>query len=244
MTDTVPVPAQRASILAKVAQTYGLAPANLHETLAQTIFPTPGAANPAQVQALLIVADQYQLNPFTKELYAFPAKGGGVVPVVSVDGWMKLMNNHAAMDGIEIICNGQEGVTPTSYTARIYRKDRRVPVEVTEHYGECKRNTPPWRDQPHRMLRHRAVIQCIRVAFGFSGIYHDDEAARFAAAVPAELAEDDAGDPMAEALAQAQEPEPDIDALEQEAVRQENAEPAAAGIGWDDHEDDTPEPAE
>ncbi|EEW4602325.1 phage recombination protein Bet, partial [Escherichia coli] len=31
---------------------------------------------------------------------------------------------------------------------------------------------------PKRMLRHKAMIQCARLAFGFAGIYDNDEAER------------------------------------------------------------------
>ncbi len=34
--------------------------------------------------ALMIVADQYGLNPFTREIFAFPDKQNGIVPVVGV----------------------------------------------------------------------------------------------------------------------------------------------------------------
>ncbi len=39
----------------------------------------------------------------------------------------------------------------------------------------CKRNTEPWKME-HRMLRHKAVMQCARIAFGFSGIHDEDDA--------------------------------------------------------------------
>jgi len=44
--------------------------------------------------------------------------------------------------------------------------------------AECKRNTQPWQSHPRRMLRHKAMIQCARLAFGFAGIYDQDEAER------------------------------------------------------------------
>ncbi|WP_208431614.1 recombinase RecT, partial [Bartonella doshiae] len=44
---------------------------------------------------------------------------------------------------------------------------------------ECAQdNSDPWKKYPARMLRHKATIQCARYAFGFSGIYEEDEAAR------------------------------------------------------------------
>src|SRR3546814_18172510 len=44
--------------------------------------------------------------------------------------------------------------------------------------SECKRGTQPWQSHPRRMLRHKATIQCARLAFGFGGIYDQDEAER------------------------------------------------------------------
>ncbi len=36
----------------------------------------------------------------------------------------------------------------------------------------------PWQTHTKRMLRHKALIQCSRIAFGFVGIYDEDEAQR------------------------------------------------------------------
>lgn len=170
-------PAQPAppSVLAKVASKFNMTGSNLLGTLAETIFPSKKSATPEQVQALLIVADQYGLNPFTKEVYAFPGKGGGIMPVVGIDGWLKLANNHPAFDGMDITFADDEDNRPISCTCTIYRKDRGHPIVITEYYAENRRMTEPWKLNPHRMLRHRAVIQAIRVAFSFSGIYSPDE---------------------------------------------------------------------
>src|SRR3546814_16074139 len=60
----------------------------------------------------------------------------------------------------------------------LFRSDRAHPTEVTEFMSECKRGTQPWQSHPRRMLRHKATIQCARLAFGFGGIYDQDEAER------------------------------------------------------------------
>jgi len=45
--------------------------------------------------------------------------------------------------------------------------------------AECKRDgVGPWKSHPRRMLRHKALIQCARLAFGYTGIYDEDEAQR------------------------------------------------------------------
>jgi hypothetical protein len=61
----------------------------------------------------------------------------------------------------------------------MFRKDRGRPVTVTEYLSECRRGTEPWKMQ-HRMLRHKALIQAARYAFGFSGIYDEDEGEKIA----------------------------------------------------------------
>jgi len=146
--------------------------ANVLETLKATAF--KGQVNDAQMTALLIVANQYGLNPWTKEIYAFPDKNNGIVPVVGVDGWSRIMNDHPDFDGMDFEQDEE------SCTCRIYRKGRSHPIQVTEYMSECKRGAGPWLSHPKRMLRHKAMIQCARLAFGFGGIYDPDEAERIA----------------------------------------------------------------
>lgn len=128
-----------------------------------------------EVMAYTVVCNEYNLNPFIREIFAFPAKGGGIVPVVSVDGWIKILNQHPAMDGIEFAWEYDAKGELSSCTSIIWRKDRSRPVKVTEYYSECVRNTDPWK-MKHRMLRHKALKEGGRVAFGFSGIFDEDEA--------------------------------------------------------------------
>ena len=165
-------PEQKTSALVAMAMRLGADQDKLLNTLKATVFKN---ATNEELLALVVVANQYGLNPLTKELYAFPAKGGGIVPVVSVDGWMNLMNSHPQMDGIEFEWKEDDQGNPISCTAIIYRKDRSRPTKVTEYFSECSRNTDPWK-MKHRMLRHKAIIQGARVAFGFSGIYDEEEA--------------------------------------------------------------------
>jgi phage recombination protein Bet len=167
--EVVTTTAQKPSLLAKFATKYSVEPTKMLETLKATAF--KGNVSNEQMIALLIVADQYKLNPFTKEIYAFPDKGG-IVPVVGVDGWIRLINEHPQFDGIDFEQDDE------SCTCIIYRKDRSHPVRTTEYMDECKRGTQPWGSHPRRMLRHKALIQCARIAFGFAGIYDQDEAER------------------------------------------------------------------
>jgi phage recombination protein Bet len=169
---TTPAPF-RASALALMASRFNVEPQKLHETLKNTVFK---GASDSEMMTLVVVANEYGLNPLTKEIYAFPAKGGGIVPVVSIDGWIHLANSHPQMDGVDFEFAHDADGKLVSCTCIIHRKDRSRPVKVTEYLAECRRGTDPWKME-HRMLRHKALIQCSRVAFGFSGIVDDEEAA-------------------------------------------------------------------
>lgn len=156
--------------------------AGLIDTLKATAF--KGQVSDAQMTALMVVANQYGLNPWTKEIYAFPDKNNGIVPVVGVDGWSRIINSHPQFDGMDF------EQTDESCTCIIYRKDRSHPIKVTEWMGECKRlNVGPWQSHPKRMLRHKAMIQCARLAFGYGGIYDQDEAERIVESIDATTGE-------------------------------------------------------
>lgn len=166
------VPA-KPSAINLMASRLSVEPGKLFETLKSTVFKN---ATNEELLSLVVVANEYCLNPFLKELYAFPAKGGGIVPIVSVDGWNKMLVRQPDFDGIEFEFQDDNDGNPISCTATIYVKGRAKPVRITEYMAECKRNTDPWNNMPHRMLRNRTLCQASRVAFGFSGVRHEDEA--------------------------------------------------------------------
>ena len=159
-------------LLPYMADKYSLLP----DEFAKTVRATCGlaAATPEQFAAFLIVAKEYSLNPLTKEIYAFPGRGGGIVPIVSIDGWVNLVNSHPQCDGFDFVAGYDANSALFSYTCTMHRKDRQHPTVVTEYLSECVRPTEPWKMQ-HRMLRHKALIQAARYAFGFAGTYDEDE---------------------------------------------------------------------
>ena len=79
-------------LLAYMADKYSLNP----DEFARTVRMTCGLpkASAEEFAAFLIVAKEYNLNPLTKEIYAFSGRGGGIVPIVSIDGWVNLVNSH------------------------------------------------------------------------------------------------------------------------------------------------------
>jgi phage recombination protein Bet len=168
------LPAQKPSALSLMASRLSVEPDKLLDTLKATVFKN---ASNEELLALVVVSNEYGLSPFLKEIYAFPAKGGGIVPIVSIDGWNKMLIRHPEFDGIQFeFAETPEGEL-VSCTATVHMKNRSHPVVITEYLGECKRNTDPWNNMPHRMLRNRTLCQVARIACGFSGIYDEDEAA-------------------------------------------------------------------
>lgn len=178
----------------KLASRFGVegSEAELYNTLKATAF--KGDVSDEQFMTLMVVANQYNLNPFTKEIYAFPDKKNGIIPVVGVDGWSRIINNHAEFDGLKFIDSG-DMITPaggkpcpTWIECVIYRKDRSHPIRIREYLDEVYREPfnmkdgrvveSPWQTHTKRFLRHKTMIQAARIAFGFAGIYDEDEAGR------------------------------------------------------------------
>lgn len=184
MNDIAPI-AEPRSIIADMARQYGMDRRAFESTMRNTIMPAKTEVSNEQLAAFAIVAKRYALNPFTKEIFAFPAKGGGIQPIVSIDGWLKIINDHPQFNGMEFDDKFDDKAKLIAVTCRIFRKDRDRPVEVTEYMSECARGTEPWNKWPARMLRHKATIQAARYAFGFSGIVDPDEAERIESVAPA-----------------------------------------------------------
>jgi hypothetical protein len=175
-------PKTRASLVENFAKRYTVDAPRVLQVLRATAFKVKQgepAATEEELMQLLVVADIYKLNPFTRELYAFRAKGGGIVPIIGYDGWIKLVEAQPQYMG----CAWEEGRNEAGdlvyYGCTMYRKDRPHPTVLREYLSENRRDTDNWRNMPNRMLRMRAYIQCARVAFGLGGIYDPDEGEGF-----------------------------------------------------------------
>lgn len=194
-------PAPGTGLVQIFAARYAVEPGSLLNTLRSTAFkavptqkdPNPPPVSNEEMMALLVIANEYHLNPFTKEIYAYRARHGGITPIVGFDGWIRMVQNQPEFDGEKLtrgfdtdIWNpGEPDETKREpwgmyFEAEIYRKDRRVPTVLREYFRENWRDTEPWNTMPNRMTRMRSYIQCARVAFGFGGIYDDDEGQKIA----------------------------------------------------------------
>ena len=215
-----PVSKESTSLIVRIADKFGVDPTKMMGTLKATAFRQRDNSDITneQMMALLIVADQFGLNPFTRELFAYNDRGA-VVPVVSVDGWVRLINSHRDYDGVEFRYSDDERklengkYCPEWCEVSIYRKSLGRPITIREYldevYVQSRGGKPtPWQSHPQRMLRWKTLIQGARVAFGFAGIYDEDEAERIVArpANPAAVAGGNAEELTARLTQRAAEP--------------------------------------
>ena len=120
------------------------------------------------ILSLLRLAQQYELDPLQEEILLTQYEDGWQVSI-SVDGWIKLMNKHAAFSGI-CFSESEESAEglPIWIECAIYRSDRVVPITIREYLAEVRGEADTWKKMPRRMLRHRALQQCARLAIGIS----------------------------------------------------------------------------
>lgn len=179
-------------LIERIGARFGVDPDKMLDSLKSTAFrqrPAKGD-RPAIVVTnehmimLLVIAEQYHLNPFTREIYAFPQEGA-IVPIVGYDGWLRLMNEHPQHDYIEDHYAPLDTPQEAWYhEVEIKRKDRSRPVITRKYLKEYYRDTDPWNNMPKHMIEIKTTIQGIRKAYGFAGIYDPDEEERiFAAAI-------------------------------------------------------------
>ena len=146
----------------------------------------------SDLERLLLVCETLSLSPTGRDLYAVQpeGRGAGALLAVSVDGWARIVNQHPQFDGMEFEESAEhEGGVPAWIRCTIYRKDRRAALSIKEYLCETYRDTSAWQTHPRRMLRHKALVQCARLAFELptsSGVYDTDEAERIAHAQQAQ----------------------------------------------------------
>src|SRR3990167_4648736 len=160
---------KKKSLLEIMAVKYNLDPVNFLNTIKATVM-RPGkdgrVATNEEIAAFLVVANKYNLDPFTNEIYAFPSKKGGIVPVVGVDGFVSQINRNPDFNGMEIIFSEDEVTMegakscPQWCEVKIYRKAIDKPIVVREYLDEVycppKSGYPgPWQSHTKRMLRHK-----------------------------------------------------------------------------------------
>jgi hypothetical protein len=123
-----------------------------------------------QVQ-LLRLASKFRLDPLSDEITLLQNQDHTYQPFITIDGWSKLINEHPQYAGMSLRDSSElkDGIS-TWMECTIYRNDRILPIVIKEYYEEVKTDHPSWQQMPRRMLRHRVIQQCARLALGISAI--------------------------------------------------------------------------
>ena len=117
------------------------------------------------ILTLLRMMQSLHLDPLCEEIGFTQYDDGHWQVFITIEGCSKLLNQHPQFNGL--VFNQAdtlvEGV-PEWIECSIYRKDRAIPTTVREYLTEVRGENTIWQKMPRRMLRHRALQQCLRLA--------------------------------------------------------------------------------
>ena len=119
-------------------------------------------------KAILVLLRSMQtlhLDPLCEEIGFTQFEDGQWQVLITIEGCSKLLNQHPQFNGLvfnqaDTLIDG----VPEWIECSIYRKDREVPTTVREYLTEVRGENAIWQKMPRRMLRHRALQQCVRLA--------------------------------------------------------------------------------
>jgi hypothetical protein len=117
------------------------------------------------ILTLLRSMQSLHLDPLCEEIGFTQYEDGQWQVLITIEGCSKLLNQHPQFNGLvfnqaDTLIDG----VPEWIECSIYRKDREVPTIVREYLTEVRGDNSIWQKMPRRMLRHRALQQCVRLA--------------------------------------------------------------------------------
>ena len=115
-------------------------------------------------------ATHYGLNPILGEIIYEANADQSHSIYIPIDGWITLIQRQATFAGMTFSQSEetQEGI-PIWMECTIHRSDFTVPMTVREYLSEVRTDHAIWHHMPRRMLRHKTLQQCARLAFGIHG---------------------------------------------------------------------------
>ncbi len=117
------------------------------------------------ILTLLRMMQGLHLDTLSEEIGFAQYEDGQWQVFITIEGCAKLLNQHPQFNGLafnqaDTLIDG----VPEWIECSIYRKDREVPTTVREYYTEVRGENAIWQKMPRRILRHRALQQCVRLA--------------------------------------------------------------------------------
>lgn len=151
------------------------------ETLKQTVAIN---ATDAEFGMFAAFCKSTGLNPFKKEIWFIKA-GGRVQLMTGINGYWQIANSHPQFDGAETGMIDKAGEWVKSVPGadfvgawcKIYRKDRRIPMEGEAFLSDYRKSSPLWQNSPRIMIKKVAQSIALRQAFPqeLNGLYTAEE---------------------------------------------------------------------
>ncbi len=117
------------------------------------------------ILTVLRMMQSFHLDPLLEEISFTQYEDGQWHVFITIEGCAKLLNQHPQFNGLLFNqANTLIDGVPEWIECSIYRKDREVPTTVREYYIEVRGENTIWKKMPRRILRHRALQQCVRLA--------------------------------------------------------------------------------
>ncbi len=151
------------ALISETANTLGIAIEELRNWTQEAIVPKN------VLKSILTKAKRYQLNPLLGQIDWEPNEENHWEIYIPIDGWIAMIHRESSFKGLAFDQSPEtENGIPIWMECTIYRSDLSHPLTVREYYAELKTNHPVWQQIPRRMLRHKTLQQCARLAFGIT----------------------------------------------------------------------------
>ncbi len=122
------------------------------------LFTTGTKLNPQQKTLFIRLAQEFNLNPFKREIYAIPY-GNDFNIVTGYQVYIQRAEATGKLDGWDVQSKGEQA------TINIYRKDFSKPFQWTVKRSDFDTGYKNWKKMPDFMLKKVAIGQGFRLAF-------------------------------------------------------------------------------
>ena len=174
---------------------YEIAGANIElqpETVKNYLVSGNGKVTDQEVLMFMNLCQYRKLNPLDKEAYLIKFGQQPAQIIVSKEAFMKRAEAHENFEGFDAgIIYEYDGemkevsgaIKPKSATllggwCRVFRSDRKQPIEVKVSIDEFGKGQATWKEMPMNMIRKVAIVNALREAFPntLGAMYSEDEA--------------------------------------------------------------------
>ncbi len=144
-----------------LSQRLGVEKGHMIETLKAQCFQNPANVSDTQLATFIQVAQSLNLNPLLPgQLYAYPGKNGGIVPMIGPDGVFKLLASNPEIEGWTLKHETQD---KEMVCTAIIKHKRLGDISYTAYLSEWRvQSNPNWGSRPRHMLGIRALKHAAR----------------------------------------------------------------------------------